>query len=183
VSRTPDWPKPRDVLEYFDESLEIIESIPAAFPAGVPASSRYRDVSVEDVRIIAGKLKTELELQCVMSLAASIEATFQVDLRTRVRNRLNNDASNRLRRLWKQTRTMRRRIEFEQILEAWKKSIAGITRATGSLKQVLEFRHWIAHGRYWQQKSGLANLGPLEVWSRWEDVRDRIASVTEFPLE
>jgi uncharacterized protein YutE (UPF0331/DUF86 family) len=41
----------------------------------------------------------------------------------------------------------------EDIFEAWKANVTGSKRLIGELRGAFKFRHWLAHGQYWELKS------------------------------
>lgn len=178
----PDWPRPGDVLLYYQRASHAFRALPKLIDDLSGDPGPFFKMSREELRDASAAMTGELKLQSVLLLAASLEATFQVDLRTRAGRKLNDHFSTALRRLEKQAKKLNRRVEVEDILDIWR-SETGLAKPIGELKQVIAFRHWLAHGRYWTQKSGLKDLDPLGAWSRWEAVRDGIGNMTSFPLE
>lgn len=179
----PDWPRPGEVLQHFRQSKRLLELLPQMSAVITASEGPFYNLSHSDLQSMAIELIAELNQQCVLGLVASVEATFQVDLQSRRQLRKNDPVSRALRRLGKRMSSKAKRIKIEGILGVWKMEIRGLVKAIGELRQVIEYRHWLAHGRYWIQKSGLKSVDPLDVWERWEVVRAGLAAQTAFPLE
>lgn len=93
----------------------------------------------------------ELEYNCSLNILASIEADFREDYSIRVNSKqLNNWLSIELKKIY-ETKKERASLE-EDILDTWKefyKSDNDKKDFFGELKGAFKFRHWLAHGRYW----------------------------------
>ena len=102
-----------------------------------------------------------------MALCASFEATLRTDYLVRAeRRRLKDPASRKLRALFKKKG---QRASLEEILDVWK-DVFGSSAALAEFKQMVKYRDWLAHGRYWHQKSGLVVATVDELYSRGEAV-------------
>ena len=44
------------------------------------------------------------------------------------------------------------RVGVQDILDSWKSERPSYKNFCGQLKEVLKYRHWLAHGRYWVPK-------------------------------
>jgi len=160
----PDWPRPSQILERFEDNLEGLRSIQRRAAVGeLGPESKFYGMTPEEFSQAIGAARQELEQQVALMLTASFEAVLRVDLAMRCAKRRKDADSRALR-----TRFRRRNfqeIRFEELLDAWKSQI-GSARKLGRLRQLVNFRHWLAHGRYWKQKSGLARCDPYEAWNR-----------------
>jgi hypothetical protein len=175
------WPKPNDVLTHYERCLVAFELLADTTLRAGGGANPFSLMSIEAFNTAVREMKTELDQHCVMMLVASIEACFHVDLAARCERKLKDHCSAALRRLAKKHRRAGRRVEIEDVLDVWKTHV-GFADAFGDFRQVIMYRHWLAHGRYWVQKSGLRNVDPLDVWARWEVVRDVISNTALFPL-
>lgn len=73
------------------------------------------------------------------------------------------------------------KVPLEEIFDAWKKwpgAPAGFENAIGNLAQVMRRRDWLAHGRYWDDQSGLPNADPDHVNGILSEIK---SLVTSFP--
>jgi hypothetical protein len=159
-----DWPEPSYILEYYRRSLEGLGVFAKSVRTNANEDSRFFGMSEVELDEAFGELRSELDLQVTLLLTASFEATLQVDFIGRVNNRKRR-AGKQCRKLWREAQNRGWRVQVEQILKIWKSEI-GHSDAIGQFKQLIEFRHWLAHGRYWNQKSGLRTCDPFEAWSR-----------------
>jgi len=175
----PDWPRPAAVLDNYLRTADALGWLADAFGGLTSRPRQFAMLAEPEAQALLGQMNAELKQQGVMLLTASLEATFQVDLQLRVARKLKDPVSRRLRRLHRAAERSDRRIEVEELLDAWKKE-TGNASALGQLRQVIGYRHWLAHGRYWEQKSGLTYLDPGDVWDRWERVRDLLP---DFPID
>ncbi|NHK97306.1 hypothetical protein [Rubrivivax benzoatilyticus] len=87
-----------------------------------------------------------------MSVLAAIEAAFRVDYLQRVYERKKDPLSREFRRIYKK-KGPRAGLE-EEILEGWKNETQIPPRLISDLRSAFRFRHWLAHGRYWNPKLG-----------------------------
>lgn len=173
-----DWPRPAKVLEYYQRSIEAIAALRQAAGQLGPVSRFYGMTAVEVDQAIR-ELVAELEHEVTMMLTASFEAALQVDFYDRVSRKKKDQASRKLRQLAyrplkgrpRGVRTTR--IVVEEILDVWMEQ-TGRKQLIGNLKQLFQFRHWLAHGRYWVQRSGLSNPDPFDAWSRGKAVFDAL---------
>lgn len=180
MSIAADWPTSREVLEYYRIALSALDEAARtaiAQPYRIPSHQFPNDSKIQSkVEEIYAKQRTELEHQVVLMLTASFEAIFQVDFRDRVENRRRDDLSKALRDFHKRLQRRKRgsgRASFEELLDIWK-AHTGNAQAIGQLNQLVQYRHWLAHGRYWNQKSGLSLVDPFEATQRGRQVLDAL---------
>jgi hypothetical protein len=92
----------------------------------------------------------EQDKQVVLMLAASCEAVFRRDFHARVsapRNRRNLPEA----RFISLSRERPNRVRLDDVLEVWQTTTGA---SLHDLRRLLKHRHWLAHGRYWSDKSG-----------------------------
>jgi hypothetical protein len=127
------------------------------------------------------ELRRELDHQVVLMLTASYEAIFQTDLQERIKRRKKDDLSKALRSWWKDSRRRHEKwIDLASLLDVWKRT-TGHRQVIGKMKSLLLFRHWLAHGRYWVDKSGLGYADPLEAWQIGRAVFDVLPGFRPLP--
>lgn len=94
----------------------------------------------------------ELDAAYSLLLMTVIEALFKIDFTKRCQRRSKDSLSRRFRELRKVHKS---RVKFgEDILEAWKTNVAGVSRPVSDIRSALKYRNWLAHGRYWVPKFG-----------------------------
>ncbi len=117
-------------------------------------------------------LRDELDEQVTMALVASFEALLRLDYVDRAGRRLKDPLSRTFRSLFQ---THELRVELSAILEAYKKELQ-ISEPVGRFKQLVGHRHWLAHGRYWTDKSGI-NPDPYDAWTIGDNLLSKIPTI------
>jgi len=94
----------------------------------------------------------ELEKGTIFNIFSSLEARFQIDYRVRVQKRLKDSLSRKFRDLYKKKST---KVSLEHdILSLWKEEFPYCKTIVSNYIGALNYRHWLAHGRYWKPKLG-----------------------------
>ncbi|MFT0891026.1 hypothetical protein [Pseudochelatococcus sp. G4_1912] len=116
-------------------------SYSSRFPAYTPA-----EVNQE----LIGRLY-EADVRSALVVLARAEAAFRTDYMERGRSKLSDNVSIDFRRIYK---ARKKRARFENdILNTWSKHLSYPEKEhLGKLRGMFKFRHWIAHGRYWNHK-------------------------------
>ena len=180
-------PLPTDILDYYRGCLEALDSLKTrltpSFAGGIIASpSHFVGMMPGEFEEALAAMRRELDYQVVMMLVASFEAIFQADLSDRVSRRKKGTLSKALRKWHKDYRRRREAwINLQSLLEAWKKTVSGRRQVIDRLKRLLLFRHWLAHGRYWIDKSGLGNVDPYQAWQIGKQVFDALPEFSPLP--
>lgn len=104
-----------------------------------------RDVEQEKKSIIE-----ELNLSYSLTLLAAIEATLRVDVQKRIKSKLKDNLSREFQKLGKTHKTLKL---SEHIILCRETSDANLKHLYTDLKAAIKYRHWLAHGRYWEFKS------------------------------
>lgn len=153
-------PTPEFVLQHHRDSVQALERTQSAALTG---SGRFLGLSVEELEVRLRELREESEAQACMFLVASFEACIRVSSIGRSR------AGKRKVPLIKQLQDLiKNRRHWEIPLDEILRSMTPNPRPgrIGNFMQVVRYRHWLAHGRYWDQKSGLRTVAPETVWER-----------------
>lgn len=94
----------------------------------------------------------ELELNAIFMLLSSIEALFRIDFNVRVNHKLKDNLSKEFRNIYKNKKN---KVSLEDdILNIWQTHFAEVKLIISEYKSALKYRHWLAHGRYWEPKLG-----------------------------
>ncbi|MCL2193414.1 MAG: hypothetical protein FWB78_08470 [Treponema sp.] len=97
---------------------------------------------------------TEVDIYTSFDLLSSIEARFTLDYHIRCEKRFRDEITKRFRELKGKLETKSQRVEFERdILEIWENCYPQ-ENIFSEIKSAFRYRHWIAHGRYWNPKLG-----------------------------
>jgi len=113
---------------------------------------RFGNYSLAEVTQELNARLIEEEKMIVLSILASIEATFRIDYLQRVYAKKKDALSRALRQLHL-SKGSRASLE-DDILEAWKNHTTISVELIGHIRSAFKFRHWLAHGRYWTPKLG-----------------------------
>jgi hypothetical protein len=95
----------------------------------------------------------EIEVASAFSVMAALEAAFRIDYLLRNYEKRKDPVSRDLRALHKRKGT-NASLE-DDIFRVWSAHISPPS-IIGDLRGAFNFRHWLAHGRYWQPKLGRA---------------------------
>lgn len=112
-------------------------------------STTFANMAQSEINAQLSSLVEETEVRSILIIIARLEAAFRLDMRHRFQSKNPDDLSIALRRLYK--RKPRSAKLDKDIFPIWKEHLDGPGRQVlSSLKGMLKYRHWIAHGRYWQ---------------------------------
>lgn len=117
----------------------------------------------------------ELNRSSCLSLLAAVEAVFRIDYLQRNYKKKKDALSRKFRAVYKM-KSIKVSLE-DDILDAWKEHSHGASQLISDLKGVYKYRHWLAHGRYWQPKMGRQNYDYGSVYELAE------LTLNSFPFE
>jgi hypothetical protein len=101
--------------------------------------------------LLAARLE-ETDQRSAFFLLTSLEAAFRVDYECRCQKRMKDNLSRVFRAIHKSRKT---KVSLdEDILETWRENFTESRQMIGELRGAFKFRHWLAHGRYWEPKLG-----------------------------
>lgn len=107
------------------------------------ASERQSEVDAK----LANRL-SETDMRSALAVMASVEAVFRIDYQQRCDKKKSDPVSIAFRALFK-ARGRNVRLE-DDIWEVWRQNHPSTKPLISQLRSVFKFRHWLAHGRYWQ---------------------------------
>ena len=148
----------RFVLSHEHLDIEQIEgrrqdteaAIEAYFAIGNPGSAqRFLWYTPDEVRTEKEVLIKELRRSASMDVFGALEAAFQIDFLQRCYRRKKDDVSRAFQSLDRFHREKNRRVPLPNILTAWRENSDVQPRVIEDLKRAFKYRHWLAHGRYW----------------------------------
>ena len=113
---------------------------------------RFAGYTPDEVRNEMNARLEEHERTTSLNLLAALEAAFRIDFLQRCYERRKDRLSRALRQIYTQ---QERRVSLEDdILPAWRQNSSVSPRVIANLKDAFRYRHWLAHGRYWEPKLG-----------------------------
>lgn len=155
--------KPSEVARHRAVILEALEALERVLRSGFNsgASSVFFGMTPDEVQDELVARREEAELHLVLLLVAAFEGLVMSESKAR-RTSNSADATTRaLRRLFASNES---RLALEDVLDAW--HLTATARAIGEFKQVLPFRHWLAHGRHWHYQGPIHTVTPERVMER-----------------
>jgi PAS domain-containing protein len=140
------------------------------------ATPRFLDCPPEEIgerlRALRRDREEETETRSIFDLLATIEAVLRIDYQSRVNHRSKDVLSRAFRTLYQ--RKQERVLFDEDLLELWTKHHPELKRYISELRAALKFRHWLAHGRYWQR--------PTNSRFDYASIYDLANDISNFPL-
>ena len=94
----------------------------------------------------------EIDLNIAFNIMSATEAALRLDYLNRAYQKRRDNLSRELREVYK-LKAESASLE-DDILAAWTATGTMPTRLAGDLRGAIKYRHWIAHGRYWEPKLG-----------------------------
>ncbi|MDB5469506.1 MAG: hypothetical protein JWR84_1066 [Caulobacter sp.] len=109
-------------------------------------ADRFAFLTAEELSGAKRERLRELDILASLALLTAVEAKFRVDFHTRVVLKKKGALSRRFQKIF--GRSNKTRLE-EDILDTWKAEHPEHREAIREVKGALKYRHWLAHGRYW----------------------------------
>lgn len=148
----PDWPRIGEILSRYRLMTDALAARRTVALRGDPPVELLF-ATAEEMAVAYNDAENEVEQATILMLVASCEAVFRADCAERVRNRLHDGIS--LRRLHRLAqRKNLNRTPLAQVLAAWRIEV-GPAGPFNRFAKLMMYRHWLVHGRWWSQKSGL----------------------------
>jgi hypothetical protein len=108
------------------------------------------DLPSEVEKELADRLN-ETDLRSALAIMSRIEAVFRIDFRQRCKKKQPDGVSIAFRRLRRPYGAQDWRVPLERgIFDTWRSVHPDTSSLIGELKGAFRFRHWLAHGRYFQ---------------------------------
>lgn len=137
-----------EVAEYHNDVVASLKYFSKTSPSFL--STRYFGRPLGDV--LAARIE-ETDLRSAFFVLTAVEAAFRIDYLCRCQKKMKDELSRAFRAIYKD-REENVSLD-EDIFETWKeKSCAPGPRLIGELRGAFNFRHYLAHGRYWEPKLG-----------------------------
>jgi len=151
---------PLDVWEQYDSTRTLLfqtaESVKKAMLSGAEVqAARFSGMSTQEVDAWFEGMLEEADAQASLFLIAAAEAALRVDSLRRVYEKKQDEISKAFRKVYKKKRDHRKVRLDEDILETWVQKVPQSKMHVGNLRGAFNYRHWLAHGRYWVPKLGM----------------------------
>ena len=133
---------------------DVLSSLRLYFSSSSPTfAAQFAGNTEQEVRETLGSRIGESDIRSTFATLTSLEAHFRIDFEFRCKNKKPKDALTDYFRNVKKNRKEGVRLD-EDILEGWKEYTDVKNSLIGDLRGAFNFRHWVAHGRYWTPKLG-----------------------------
>jgi uncharacterized protein YutE (UPF0331/DUF86 family) len=161
-----------DIAQYYQDTTS---SIQLYFSLANPEAERlFAEKSKEELQYKLNEVSEENELLISMSLLSALEAAFRIDYLQRCYKKKKDSLSRAFQQIHQQ-KGNRASLE-DDIFDAWKQHTNVPNHLVSELKGAFKYRHWLAHGRYWEPKLG-RKYDYFSVYTLGQTV------VSSFPLE
>ncbi|MBN3768330.1 hypothetical protein [Burkholderia sp. Se-20378] len=113
----------------------------------------------DDINDYFRGLRSETELLATLDIIASVEAAIRVDFINRADKHI-KDSSGLADEFKVLRKKKKAKVSLEEdILDAWKRHAPEVKPRIDDFGHVLDYRHWLAHGRYWLFKAKIPKNG------------------------
>jgi hypothetical protein len=149
------------IASYYNDTEQALRLYySAASPHFTTRFVTYQDAEV--IKEHSSRLD-ELEVTCAMTVLSKLEASFRIDYLVRCRRKKRDALTKHFREIYK-TKMHKASLD-DEILEGWSETYPIYRRLVGEVKGALNYRHWIAHGRYWEPKLARKKYDYLTVYT------------------
>jgi hypothetical protein len=121
-------------------------------PKNVDYTSRFSGYTQIEIREELQLRLDELDKLISFSILSALEASLLIDYFKRCQQKKKDPLSKELRKIYKQKES-RASLE-DDILKLWKETHPQYKNSISEVIAAFKYRHWLAHGRYWEPKLG-----------------------------
>lgn len=152
---------PSSVIEAIAEYRnDVVSALRLYFSNASPKfHERFLGYSPAELGIELRKRLDETDRRSSLAILITIERAFRVDYEYRYRKKIKGNLFKAFRSIHK---SGRRNVRLDDdIFEAWKENVTESKRLIGELRGAFRFRHWLAHGEYWELKGNKYDFDSL----------------------
>jgi hypothetical protein len=173
---------PEEAYEWYLKQIDLLESMGrTGAPTQDERCAKFFGMPFDEFAETLRDLRDELEQSAYLTIIASGEAVLQVDFRARKGRKASVPLRNEARALAKKEKKKGRRIVLEDVLDAWKEFPHAPSGVISEFKQLLPHRHWLAHGRYFEDAAPVPD-DPGFAIARFRNLRISLGRIdSEFP--
>ena len=158
-----------EIEAYYSDSENALNNF---FDASIAAKFPLRFFGYSKIEIDAELKyrKEELDRMCSLEILAALEARFRIDYLIRSQNKKRDKLSKVFREIYKKKKN--KASLNDDIIRAWKKDNPLHKNRLDKLSKALDYRNWLAHGRYWLPKKSphIAEYDYLSIYSLAVDI-------------
>ncbi len=139
-----------DVQEYYIDSENSLNSFYNINSASGRIPAKFISYTQQELNEELKTRKETLDRMCSLEILAAIEARIKIDYIIRGQNKPRDHFSKKLRAIYDKKEN---RASFvDDILSTWKAELPKHKTRLDDLGKALDYRNWLAHGRYWLPK-------------------------------
>lgn len=135
-----------EIEEYYVDSEAALEN----YFSGNELSSRFIGYSLKMLQDELKEKKATLDRMCSLELLASIEARLRIDYLIRCQKKHKDSLSRKFREIYSEKAN--RASLLDEIAFTWQQEFPEHKARLDNLRKAIDYRNWLAHGRYWQSK-------------------------------
>lgn len=143
-------PTIEEISEYYIDSEESLNSYFPHISMNGNFPTKFIGYTVAEVIDELKTRKETLNRMCALETLAAIEARFRIDYINRSKNKLKDPLSRKLRAIYRKKEN--RASLPDDIISTWKAENPGKKNILDEFSRALDYRNWLAHGRYWIPK-------------------------------
>lgn len=138
------------VEEYYTDSEESLNAFYNVNLLTGTIPAKFIGYTRQEIDNELKERKKILDRMCSLELLSAIEARVRIDYIIRGQNKLRDDFSRKIRDIYDIKENHASLVD--DILRIWKVEKPNHKTRLDELGKALDYRHWLAHGRYWQPK-------------------------------
>lgn len=147
----------REIAAHHSDTAAALKAYYGFSGTGTSLPARFLGYSEQELSAEFRQRIKELEKTSSLTLLSFLEGRFRTDYLTRCYKKGRDGLSRKFRAIYKE-KANRASLEND-ILEIWKKHCSESENAEArnlisELIGAFKYRHWLAHGRYWEPKLG-----------------------------
>lgn len=171
-----------DASELLDAYRDQIEALTRLWQARriviADTQSRFYGLSERQLEYRLERDRHELDRATMMMVLASFEAMLRWDAIDRIKTRTKDVVRDTLRKQGEDANTVRL-MPLVDLLGVWEQHASA--RRKDTVRSLLKHRHWLAHGRYWVDKSAI-KLTPHDAQAVLDEYADALRELCpDFP--
>jgi hypothetical protein len=139
-----------DIKDYYDDSKSALTLYFSLH--SFDYNYRFVDYNINEIEQELQARLDELDRLTSFSILSSLEASLRMDYLTRCNQKKKDALSRKMKRMY-QIRGSRVSLE-DDILRMWKETYLEYKIFISEVITAFKYRHWLAHGRYWEPKLG-----------------------------
>ncbi len=140
----------QDIEEYYVDSENSLNHYFVTSNSVSEISVRFIGYSKDEIGKELKERKDTLDRSCSLELLSTIEAKFRIDYLLRCQNKKKDNLSQRFRSIHR--KKANKASLGDDIIFIWKTELPEHKTRLDNLEKALDYRNWLAHGRYWQPK-------------------------------